>query len=488
MIRRALTRSSTVLALAGILALALHAGPAPGAPNEKAAAAPPRKPGTRRPRTRRPPATRKRTRRKPRRRPARQDRQDRRPVPTKSAAAKAQRRQGGKAVAAAMPSPLPPAELAALKEAVAAARKGSLAGRRPAKDDHRPGRPQAGRMGDPAQRREREHRSQPLHGFLRGKSRPGPRWSCCAAAPRRRCGRTAAIRPSCAPISPRSGRPPPRADLRSPARCSCRATAPARKAWCGRPGATTTSRAISKIPPSMSSGTCSRRADHKARMDIRLYAEDAEGAMRSANRAGSGAVAIAKARIAVIKKASNAKALLDALPAETRRDIGVVFSRVQLLRRDDKAAEAAELILSLPNDPAQAIDPDQWWIERRLISRKMLDLGDAKAAYRIASGAALPNRDNYRAREPVHGGLDRAALPQRSGDRARPFREDRQRHQQPDHAGAQRLLAGPRGGGARPRRRGARTLRGRGTLLDRLLRPARTRKARSQGHRRAAAS
>ena len=64
--------------------------------------------------------------------------------------------------------------------------------------------------------------------------------------------------------------------------------------------------------------------------------------MRSANRAGSGAVAIAKARIAVIKKASNAKALLDALPAETRRDIGVIFSRVQLLRRDDKAAEAAD--------------------------------------------------------------------------------------------------------------------------------------------------
>ena len=137
-------------------------------------------------------------------------------------------------------------------------------------------------------------------------------------------------------------------------------------------------------------------ADHKARMDIRLYAEDAEGAMRSANRLGAGAVAIAKARIAVIKKASNAKALLDALPAETRRDIGVVFSRVQLLRRDDKTTEAAELILSLPNDPTQAIDPDQWWIERRLVSRKLLDLDNPKAAYRMASGAAQPNRENYR--------------------------------------------------------------------------------------------
>jgi soluble lytic murein transglycosylase len=138
-------------------------------------------------------------------------------------------------------------------------------------------------------------------------------------------------------------------------------------------------------------------SDHKARMDMRLYAEDAEGAQRSANRAGGNAPAIAKARIAVIKKASNAKALLDALPAETRRDVGVIFSHVQLLRRDDKAAEAAQLILSVPPDHGQAIDTDQWWVERRLVSRKLLDLGDAKTAYRIARDAAIPGKDNYRA-------------------------------------------------------------------------------------------
>jgi soluble lytic murein transglycosylase len=137
-------------------------------------------------------------------------------------------------------------------------------------------------------------------------------------------------------------------------------------------------------------------ADHKARMDMRLYAEDADGAMRSANRAGGHAPVIAKARIAVIKKAANAKALLEAVPAEARRDIGYIFSRAQSLRREDKAAEAAELMLSVPNDPAQAIDTDQWWIERRLISRKLIDLGDPKTAYRVASAAVVPNRDNYR--------------------------------------------------------------------------------------------
>src|SRR5229473_2953502 len=145
-------------------------------------------------------------------------------------------------------------------------------------------------------------------------------------------------------------------------------------------------------------------ADHKARMDMRLYAEDADGAMRSADRAGGNAPAIAKARIAVIKKAANAKALLDAVPAEARRDVGYIFSRLQMLRRGEKAVEAAELILSVPHDHGHAIDADQWWVERRLVARKLLDLGDAKKAFRVARDAALPSRENYRAEQQFTAG------------------------------------------------------------------------------------
>ena len=145
-------------------------------------------------------------------------------------------------------------------------------------------------------------------------------------------------------------------------------------------------------------------ADHKTRMDMRLYAEDVDGAMRSANRAGGNAPVIAKARVAVIKKAADAKAQLDGVPAEARSDIGYIFSRAQWLRRDEKATEAAELILSVPNDPTQALDADQWWIERRFLSRTLLDLGDAKTAYRVASGAPVPSRGNYRAEQQFTSG------------------------------------------------------------------------------------
>lgn len=130
--------------------------------------------------------------------------------------------------------------------------------------------------------------------------------------------------------------------------------------------------------------------DHKARMDARLYAEDTDAGLRAANLLGGAQVAIAKARIAVIDKSASAGKLLDAVPQEARRDGGYIFSRIQWLRRGDKIAEAAQSMASAPRDAASAIDPDEWWVERRLVARKLLDAGDAQAAYRIAREAATP--------------------------------------------------------------------------------------------------
>jgi soluble lytic murein transglycosylase len=137
-------------------------------------------------------------------------------------------------------------------------------------------------------------------------------------------------------------------------------------------------------------------ADHKARMDRRLYADDSD-ALRLAKRLGPTALAVAKARLAVNAKADNSKALLDALPAEVRSDPVYLLSRIQVLRREDKITEAGQLMASAPRDPAVILDTDEWWIERRLTARKLLDIGDAKLAYRITSEAAAPSKDNYRA-------------------------------------------------------------------------------------------
>ena len=126
--------------------------------------------------------------------------------------------------------------------------------------------------------------------------------------------------------------------------------------------------------------------------------------MRAAKRFGANQVALAKARNAAYRKASNTKTLLDAVPRELHSDPGYIFNRIQLLRREEKFAEAAQLMLSAPKDPGRLYNLDEWWIERRLLSRKMLDVGEHRTAYLIARDAALPARDIYKTEQEFTAG------------------------------------------------------------------------------------
>ena len=140
-------------------------------------------------------------------------------------------------------------------------------------------------------------------------------------------------------------------------------------------------------------------ADDKARMDARFDLEDDDAGMRAAQHLGALEIAIAKARTAVINKSSKAKALLEEVPAAGRHDPGYVFSRAQWLRRSDKIVEAGQWIAGAPHEAERIGDVDQWWVERRLIARKLLDLGDYKLAYAVANGAAPPVNENHRAEQ-----------------------------------------------------------------------------------------
>jgi soluble lytic murein transglycosylase len=144
--------------------------------------------------------------------------------------------------------------------------------------------------------------------------------------------------------------------------------------------------------------------DHKARMDLLLYGSEHEAALRAAKRLGSAEVALAKARIAAYRKAPNTRALLEAVPHELHGDTGYIFSKIQLLRREEKVAEAAQLMMGAPKDPGRLYNLDEWWIERRLISRKMIDDGEYRTAYLIARDAALPTRDIYKTEQEFTAG------------------------------------------------------------------------------------
>jgi soluble lytic murein transglycosylase len=145
--------------------------------------------------------------------------------------------------------------------------------------------------------------------------------------------------------------------------------------------------------------------DQKARMDNFAYTTENEAAaMRAAKRLGAGYVALVKARIASVRKAPNAKALIEAVPHELHSDAGYLFAKIQQLRREEKYPEVAQLMMSAPRDPNRLFNLDEWWVERRLAARKMIDLGEYKTAYLIARDAALPNRDIYKTEQEFTAG------------------------------------------------------------------------------------
>ena len=122
------------------------------------------------------------------------------------------------------------------------------------------------------------------------------------------------------------------------------------------------------------------RADYKYRADKLLLKEQIAPAMRYAALAGTDVVALARARAAVILDVGADKAIA-AVPEALRNDPGLMLAQVQQLRREDKLMEAAQLMQSAPKDAALLVDGDDWWTERRVLARRLLDNGNINAAY-----------------------------------------------------------------------------------------------------------
>ena len=127
------------------------------------------------------------------------------------------------------------------------------------------------------------------------------------------------------------------------------------------------------------------QADHRFRMERMLYAGRFGPAERVA--AAAGAEDLAKAFIAVARNDARAGELLDAVD-EARRGAMHVFARSRHLRRTGRFAEAATVMLTAPTAGEALVDADAWWVERRVLSRELVDIGDIATAYRLAAAHA----------------------------------------------------------------------------------------------------
>jgi soluble lytic murein transglycosylase len=128
--------------------------------------------------------------------------------------------------------------------------------------------------------------------------------------------------------------------------------------------------------------------DYRARVDRLLYPDNqssAEAALRVSKLLPADEQKKVAARIAVLKRGGNAGKLFDAIPASAvQGDVGLIYNRIQWLRRKDRDEEAWKLLVDVPNEPDKLLDLENWWIERRMNCRTALNAGQPRIAYEIA--------------------------------------------------------------------------------------------------------
>ena len=225
-------------------------------------------------------------------------------------------------------------------------------------------------------------------------SRPipaGPRFRRSADAPKRRFGNSKRIGAPSLNFSETIRRARRRAGSRWRERCWPKATAAGaqaavREAW----RKDSFSADLEAQARDMFAGLITP-ADDKARMDARFDVEDDDAGLRAARHLGAVEIAIAKARTAVINKSARPKRC----SKKCRRKAGTIPAICSAASNGcaapTKSPKAAQWMLAAPHEPERLGDVDQWWVERRLIARKLLDLGDYKIAYAVANGAAPPS-------------------------------------------------------------------------------------------------
>ena len=146
-------------------------------------------------------------------------------------------------------------------------------------------------------------------------------------------------------------------------------------------------------------GSMLTEADHQARIDKLLFPDSkitADAALRTSKLLPPAEQKKVAARIAVVKRGANAGKLLDAIPASAiNGDVGLLYNRIQWLRRKDRDEEAWKALLAVPQEPDQLIDLEGWWSERRINCRLALNAGQPRIAYEIAAEHGPISGDAY---------------------------------------------------------------------------------------------
>ncbi len=126
------------------------------------------------------------------------------------------------------------------------------------------------------------------------------------------------------------------------------------------------------------------RDSHIRRLDTLLFAEHYTNARSLAMLLGGGYPALADARIALSEDKSGIDHLIAKVPGVLKDDPGLAFERLRWRRRHDLDYRAME-ILHRPPPVEKISNPADWWRERHIIARRLMEEKHYKSAYLLVS-------------------------------------------------------------------------------------------------------
>ncbi len=131
-----------------------------------------------------------------------------------------------------------------------------------------------------------------------------------------------------------------------------------------------------------------KRSDHELRLWRLIHAQQTNAAVVTAGLIGRSYVAAAKCARELIQVRSYGLKLYRALPASLRNEQAIQYALARYYRKTDKYDKALAILLKAPVSHDKLIDPDAWWVERRLIARLLLGPANQKYwhdAYKLAA-------------------------------------------------------------------------------------------------------
>lgn len=127
------------------------------------------------------------------------------------------------------------------------------------------------------------------------------------------------------------------------------------------------------------------RDDHRKRFDNLLYKKSYQNARAIAGVLGKGYPQLAEARIALAQEKKGVNALISRVPSHLQNDPGLLYERLRWRRKNKLDVGAMDLLHKMP--PADQVQnlPD-WWRERHILIRRLIEKKSWKSAYLLASG------------------------------------------------------------------------------------------------------